>query len=74
MSSGYADSYGHHHEVCTRWVGERDVIGAACPVCGHSDFVHPGRANPGAGLESCVVCELLELRDLLKEKADAGEG
>lgn len=36
------------------FVGE--MIGAACPDCGHTNLVHSGKHNPA--LNACALCEL----------------
>ena len=43
-------------EPCTRQTIVGDVIGSACPDCGHTNVVHPGAHNPA--IESCVLCRL----------------
>lgn len=43
--------------ACTRGTAGHDMIGAACPVCGHTNLVHPGLSNPS--LSSCAVCQIL---------------
>lgn len=43
-------------EPCARRVRAGEVIGAACPDCGHTNSVHPGTQNPA--VESCVLCRL----------------
>ena len=42
--------------VCGRRVEAWDVVGAVCPVCEHTDLVHPGFPNPG--LDRCAICAL----------------
>lgn len=48
-------------KICRRRVMPNEMIGAVCPECDHTDFLHGGAPNPT--LSACVVCELLELRD-----------
>lgn len=42
---------------CTRRNAAGEAIGEACPECGHTNVVHPGRANPA--LDACVLCVML---------------
>lgn len=42
--------------VCTKSDWEGEVVGAACPDCGHTNAVHPGVHNPV--LDACVLCRL----------------
>lgn len=51
---------------CARPVLGTDVVGTPCPSCGHTDLLHPGR--PNATLRACLVCELLTLRDRLRDE------
>lgn len=45
-------------EVCTRHSLSNEQIGAACPVCGHTNLVHPQAfANPA--LTACAICLIL---------------
>lgn len=38
------------------WSGE--LVGTACPECGHTSLVHPGSHNPS--LAECVLCWLID--------------
>lgn len=46
-------------QACGRRSRPGDVIGAACPDCGHTNLLHPGPSNPA--LSACIVCELAAL-------------
>lgn len=35
-------------------------VGISCPLCGHTNFVHPSAGNPS--LTACVICELLAMK------------
>ena len=45
--------------VCRRRSSMSERVGAACPVCDHTNLVHPNPGNPS--LTGCVLCELLEV-------------
>jgi hypothetical protein len=42
--------------ICTRETPVGSIIGEPCPVCGHTNIVHPGRNNPA--LDGCLLCVL----------------
>lgn len=45
--------------LCRRPASGTERVGAACPLCGHTNYVHPqSYANPG--LTACVICEMQE--------------
>lgn len=44
-------------EPCTRPVGRESTIGGSCPICGHTNLVHPGDHNPD--LSECAICTIL---------------
>lgn len=53
-------------EVCTRRNQGSERIGMGCPLCGHSNILHPGNQT---GVSECVVCQLqFEIRSLRAEK------
>lgn len=54
--------------VCTRPALSTDVIGAACPTCGHTNYVHPNSfANPT--VTECPICRMIWLSALLADEA-----
>lgn len=46
---------------CTKSDFTGEVIGNACPDCGHTNVLHPGRHNPA--LNECLVCVLIETKE-----------
>lgn len=57
--------------ICTRKVKGGEILGAACPDCKHTSFVHPGHPNPT--LHACVICELLAMLPKRRYKARCQE-
>lgn len=41
-------------EACRRPANAGDIIGNACPSCGHTNVLHPGSINPA--VIECLVC------------------
>jgi len=55
-------------EVCTRRNQGTDQIGAACPLCDHSNLLHPGNSN--RGISQCQLCMVqFEVKMLRAERA-----
>lgn len=53
---------------CTWPTAGDDAVGASCTACGHTNLVHPGRSSDT--LRACAICELLVLRDELRDRRD----
>lgn len=60
-----ARSYYEQTGVCGRRVEGSDRTGGVCPICEHTDFVHPGFPNPG--LDRCAICAVLAATSALDE-------
>jgi hypothetical protein len=47
-------------KVCTRFTQPFEIIGSACPLCGHTNLVHPMTSRNRTLDGECLLCRLEE--------------
>ena len=53
-------------EPCTRQNGPNDTIAGPCPICGHTNLVHPCAEN--SALSECAICTVLAAAIRIEEQ------